>query len=71
MHRIQNGRHALTPHCDCEYLQNATEKYNNVQVKKLTVPSNEANHTKRAALGDLQNRGLNRGVISKDAAQKE
>ncbi|XP_030560894.1 G2/mitotic-specific cyclin-B [Drosophila novamexicana] len=51
--------------------ENATEKYNNVQVKKLTVPSNEANHTKRAALGDLQNRGLNRGVISKDAAQKE
>ncbi|EDW61454.2 G2/mitotic-specific cyclin-B [Drosophila virilis] len=51
--------------------ENATEKYNNVQVKKLTVPTNEANHTKRAALGDLQNRGLNRGVISKDAAQKE
>ncbi|XP_064542958.1 G2/mitotic-specific cyclin-B [Drosophila montana] len=51
--------------------ENATEKYNNVQVKKLTVPSNEANHTKRAALGDLQNRGLNRGVVSKEAAQKE
>ncbi|EDW09095.2 G2/mitotic-specific cyclin-B [Drosophila mojavensis] len=50
--------------------ENATEKYNQVQVKKLTVPSNEAN-TKRAAFGDLQNRGLNRGLISKEAAQKE
>ncbi|XP_023177817.2 G2/mitotic-specific cyclin-B [Drosophila hydei] len=50
--------------------ENATEKYNQVQVKKLTVPSNEAN-TKRAAFGDLQNRGLNRGIVSKEAAQKE
>ncbi|KAH8307058.1 hypothetical protein KR044_004234, partial [Drosophila immigrans] len=51
--------------------QNATEKYSQVQVKKLTVPTNEAT-TKRAALGDLQNRGINRAVnAAKDAAHKE
>ncbi|KAM8711220.1 hypothetical protein ACLKA7_000370 [Drosophila subpalustris] len=48
--------------------ENATEKYN--QVKKLTVPANEA-ITKRAALGDIQNRGLNRNITTKDVAQKE
>ncbi|XP_034477511.1 G2/mitotic-specific cyclin-B [Drosophila innubila] len=50
--------------------ENATEKYNQVQVKKLTVPTNEAT-TKRAALGDIQNRGLNRNISTKDVAQKE
>ncbi|KAH8407582.1 hypothetical protein KR222_007463, partial [Zaprionus bogoriensis] len=50
--------------------QNATEKYNQVQVKKLTVPANEAT-TKRAALGDLQNRGLSRVLATKDVAHKE
>jgi len=39
-------------------------------VKKLTVPSNEAT-TKRAALGDIQNRGLNRNIATKEVAQKE
>ncbi|ALC42288.1 CycB [Drosophila busckii] len=50
--------------------ENATEKFNQVQLKKLTVPTNEAT-TKRAALGDLQNRGLTRNITSKDVAQKE
>ncbi|XP_034106716.1 G2/mitotic-specific cyclin-B [Drosophila albomicans] len=51
--------------------ENASEKYNQVHVKKMTVPTNEAT-TKRAALGDLQNRGINRAVIAaKDVAQKE
>ncbi|KAH8253991.1 hypothetical protein KR032_007929 [Drosophila birchii] len=39
--------------------ENASENLNQVQMKKLTAPSQEVN-TKRAALGDLQNRGLNR-----------
>ncbi|XP_020799659.1 G2/mitotic-specific cyclin-B [Drosophila serrata] len=39
--------------------ENASENLNQVQLKKLTAPSQEVN-TKRAALGDLQNRGLNR-----------
>ncbi|XP_001360503.4 G2/mitotic-specific cyclin-B [Drosophila pseudoobscura] len=50
--------------------ENASENINQVQLKKLTVPSNEAT-TKRAALGDLQNRGLNRAIAAKDVAQKE
>lgn len=51
-------------------LQNASEKYNQMQMKKLTVPTNEAT-TKRAALGDIQNRGLNRVLTTKDVAHKE
>ncbi|XP_022227612.2 G2/mitotic-specific cyclin-B isoform X2 [Drosophila obscura] len=50
--------------------ENALENINQVQLKKLTVPTNEAT-TKRAALGDLQNRGLNRAIAAKDVAQKE
>ncbi|XP_033246507.1 G2/mitotic-specific cyclin-B-like isoform X3 [Drosophila miranda] len=50
--------------------KNASENINQGQLKKLTVPSNEAT-TKRPALGDLQNRGLNRAVAAKDVAQKE
>ncbi|XP_017024830.1 G2/mitotic-specific cyclin-B [Drosophila kikkawai] len=50
--------------------ENASENLNQVQLKKLTAPSQEVN-TKRAALGDLQNRGLNRAIAAKDAAQKE
>ncbi|KAH8284765.1 hypothetical protein KR054_000817 [Drosophila jambulina] len=41
--------------------ENASENINQVQIKKLTAPSQEVN-TKRAALGDLQNRGLNRAI---------
>jgi len=52
------------------FIQNASENFKQVQLKKLTVPSQEAT-TKRAALGDLQNRGLNRAIAAKDAAQKE
>ncbi|XP_037716295.1 G2/mitotic-specific cyclin-B [Drosophila subpulchrella] len=50
--------------------ENASENFKQVQLKKLTVPSQEAT-TKRAALGDLQNRGLNRAIAAKDAAQKD
>ncbi|EDV37611.1 uncharacterized protein Dana_GF11326 [Drosophila ananassae] len=50
--------------------ENASENFNQVQMKKLTVPSQEVT-TKRAALGDLQNRGLNRAIAAKDAAQKD
>ncbi|XP_034651883.1 G2/mitotic-specific cyclin-B isoform X1 [Drosophila subobscura] len=50
--------------------ENAMENMNQVQLKKLTVPTNEVT-TKRAALGDLQNRGLNRAIAAKDVAQKE
>ncbi|XP_032590398.1 G2/mitotic-specific cyclin-B isoform X2 [Drosophila grimshawi] len=50
--------------------ENAQEKFNHVHVKKLTVPSNEG-ATKRAALGDLQNRGLAREITTKDVAHKE
>ncbi|KAH8355517.1 hypothetical protein KR084_003965 [Drosophila pseudotakahashii] len=45
------------------------ENFKQVQLKKLTVPLQEV-ATKRAALGDLQNRSLNR-AIAKDAAQKD
>nr|XP_016944282.1 G2/mitotic-specific cyclin-B-like [Drosophila suzukii] len=45
--------------------ENAFENFKQVQLKKLTVPSQEAT-TKRAALGDLQNRGLNRAIAAKD-----
>lgn len=54
-----------------DLLQNASEKYNQMQVKKLTVPANSEATTKRAALGDLQNRGLNRVLATKDVANKE
>ncbi|XP_017079196.1 G2/mitotic-specific cyclin-B [Drosophila eugracilis] len=50
--------------------ENASENFKQVQLKKLTVPSQEAT-TKRAALGDLQNRGVTRAIAAKDAAQKE
>ncbi|KAH8348126.1 hypothetical protein KR084_004484 [Drosophila pseudotakahashii] len=50
--------------------ENASENFKQVQLKKLTVPSQEVT-TKRAALGDLQNRGLNRAIAAKDAAQKD
>ncbi|XP_030370030.1 G2/mitotic-specific cyclin-B [Scaptodrosophila lebanonensis] len=50
--------------------ENASEKFNQVHVKKLTVPPNEAT-TKRAALGDLQNRGVTRAIGAKDAVQKD
>ncbi|KAH8306000.1 hypothetical protein KR018_009806, partial [Drosophila ironensis] len=50
--------------------QNASVNFNQVQVKKMTVPSQEAT-TKRAALGDLQNRAVNRQIGAKDAAQKD
>ncbi|KAI8037532.1 G2/mitotic-specific cyclin-B [Drosophila gunungcola] len=50
--------------------ENASENFKQVQLKKLTVPSQEAT-TKRAALGDLQNRGLNRPIAAKDAVQKD
>ncbi|XP_039482027.1 G2/mitotic-specific cyclin-B isoform X2 [Drosophila santomea] len=49
---------------------NASENFKQVQLKKLTVPSMEAT-TKRAALGDLQNRGISRPIAAKDAAQKD
>ncbi|XP_016976555.1 G2/mitotic-specific cyclin-B [Drosophila rhopaloa] len=50
--------------------ENSSENFKQVQLKKLTVPSQEAT-TKRAALGDLQNRGLSRPIAAKDAAQKD
>ncbi|XP_039482029.1 G2/mitotic-specific cyclin-B isoform X4 [Drosophila santomea] len=50
--------------------ENASENFKQVQLKKLTVPSMEAT-TKRAALGDLQNRGISRPIAAKDAAQKD
>lgn len=55
--------------------ENARENVNPIQVKKMTAPSQNEATTKRAALGDLQNRGLNRALNSKpttkEAAQKE
>ncbi|XP_017008412.2 G2/mitotic-specific cyclin-B-like [Drosophila takahashii] len=50
--------------------ENASENFRQVQLKKLTEPLQEVT-TKRAALGDLQNRGLNRAIAAKDAAQKD
>lgn len=49
------------------FFQNESAAFKHV--KKIGVSTTEV--TKRAALGDLQNRGVVRTIAAKDAAQKE